>query len=83
MIESAKSWIKEIKSNEKPDIIIGLFHAGVDYTYADQNADSYKNENAAQLIAEQVSGFDIVFVGHDHSGWNFIVKNPKKKMSWF
>ncbi len=79
MIESAKSWITEIKLKEKPDIIIGLFHAGVDYTYADQNADSYKNENASQLIAEQVSGFDIVFVGHDHSGWNFTVKNPDER----
>jgi 2',3'-cyclic-nucleotide 2'-phosphodiesterase/3'-nucleotidase len=26
-------------------------------------------------VAEQVPGFDIVFVGHDHKGWNFKVAN--------
>lgn len=79
MIESAKKWVKEIKLRERPDMIIGLFHAGVDYTYAGQNAESYKNENASKLVAEQVSGFDIIFVGHDHAGWNFKVKNPEGK----
>ena len=79
MIESAKKWVKEIKLREQPDMIIGLFHAGVDYTYAGQNADSYKNENASKLVAEQVSGFDIIFVGHDHAGWNFTAKNPEGK----
>lgn len=42
MIESAKKWVKEIKLREQPDMIIGLFHAGVDYTYAGQTAESYK-----------------------------------------
>lgn len=76
MIESARKWVKEIKLREQPDMIIGLFHAGVDYTYAGQNADSYKNENASKLVAEQVPGFNIIYVGHDHAGWNFKVKNP-------
>lgn len=75
MIESAKKWVKEIKLREQPDMIIGLFHAGVDYTYAGQNVDSYKNENASKLVAEQVPGFNIIFVGHDHAGWNFKVRN--------
>lgn len=79
MIESAQHWVKEIKLREQPDLIIGLFHAGVDYTYAGQNAETYKNENAAKLVAEKVSGFDVIFVGHDHAGWNFNVKNPDGK----
>lgn len=79
MIESAKKWVREIKLREQPDMIIGLFHAGVDYTYAGQNETTYRNENAAKLIAEQVTGFDIVFVGHDHSGWNFTTKDPEGK----
>lgn len=76
MIESARKWVNEIKLREQPDMIIGLFHAGVDYTYAGQNADSYKNENASKLVAEQVPGFNIIYVGHDHADWNFKVKNP-------
>ncbi len=79
MIESARKWVREIKLREQPDMIIGLFHAGVDYTYAGQNAQSYKNENASKLVAEQVPGFDIIFVGHDHAGWNFSVKNSEGK----
>ncbi|MCJ7553220.1 MAG: bifunctional metallophosphatase/5'-nucleotidase [Ignavibacteriaceae bacterium] len=75
MIESAQKWIKIIKQNEQPDLMIGLFHAGVDFTYNDQNENTYKNENASRLVAEKVPGFDIVFVGHDHTGWNFTTTN--------
>ena len=35
------------------------------------------NENASQVVAERVPGFDVVFVGHDHKGWNKKVKNSK------
>ncbi len=75
MIECAKKWVKIINEKEKPDLLIGLFHSGVDFTYSNQNAETYKNENAARLTAEQVPGFDIVYVGHDHRGWNFETTN--------
>jgi 2',3'-cyclic-nucleotide 2'-phosphodiesterase/3'-nucleotidase len=71
MIASAKRWIKLIKEQEKPDVIVGLFHSGVDYTYGNQTADMEKNENASKLVAKLVPGFDVIFVGHDHEGWNF------------
>ena len=51
------------------------FHSGVEYDYNDQDENTYKNENASTLVAEKVPGFDIVFVGHDHAGWNFTIKN--------
>ena len=75
MIKSAQKWIQPIKKKEKPDLIIGLFHSGVDYTYGDQAADEDKNENASKLVAQLVPGFDMIFVGHDHRGWNFKEKN--------
>lgn len=70
MVESAKYWVDFITKNEKPDVLIGLFHSGVDYTYNNQEAGTPMNENASKLVAEQVPGFDVVFVGHDHRGWN-------------
>jgi len=70
MVECAKQWIPIIQQKEKPDVIVGLFHAGVDYTYGNVTANTKFNENAAQLVAERVPGFDLVFVGHDHSGWD-------------
>ncbi|MCX7874749.1 MAG: bifunctional metallophosphatase/5'-nucleotidase [Melioribacteraceae bacterium] len=71
MVKSAKHWIKIIKEKEKPDLMIGLFHSGVDYTYGNQSIDDEKNENASKIVAQKVPGFDIIFVGHDHHGWNF------------
>lgn len=79
MVESAKKWIKIIKEKEKPDLIVGLFHSGVEYTYGNQDENTPKNENASKLIAQRVPGFDIIFVGHDHHGWNFREKNPEGK----
>ncbi len=75
MIESAEKWVPVIEEKENPDLLIGLFHSGVEAGYGGQNEDTYKNENAAALVAEQVPGFDIVFVGHDHQGWNKTVTN--------
>jgi len=74
MIETAKKWVPIIRKKEHPDLLIGLFHSGVDPSYGGETKD-YMNENASRLVAEQVPGFDIVFVGHDHHGWNFSVKN--------
>jgi 2',3'-cyclic-nucleotide 2'-phosphodiesterase / 3'-nucleotidase len=79
MIETAKIWVNIIQEKEKPDLLVGLFHSGVDYTYGGETAETYRNENAAQLVAEQVPGFDIVFVGHDHSGWNYTTKDKAGK----
>lgn len=86
MVTSAQKWVNIIKEKEKPDLIVGAFHAGVDYTYGGETASAINNENASQLVAERVSGFDMIFVGHDHSGWagnglgNKPVKNPEGKV---
>ncbi|MDP4190128.1 MAG: bifunctional UDP-sugar hydrolase/5'-nucleotidase [Bacteroidota bacterium] len=79
MILSAKKWVKFLKENEKADLIIGLFHSGVEYDYNGQKADMPKNENASRLIAEQVPGFDVIFTGHDHKIWNMRLKNSEGK----
>ncbi|MBU1678805.1 MAG: bifunctional metallophosphatase/5'-nucleotidase [Bacteroidetes bacterium] len=75
MIETAELWARIIQANENPDLLVGLFHAGVDYTYAEQADTTYKNENASELVAKRVPGFDMVYVGHDHHGWNKYVEN--------
>lgn len=70
MVESARIWVPKIMEKEKPDLLIGLFHSGYDYTYGDADYDTPKNENASVIVAEEVPGFDIIFVGHDHRTWN-------------
>ncbi len=79
MVESAKKWVPLIMEKEKPDVLVGLFHAGVDYTYGGVTADTKYNENASQLVAQMVPGFDIIFAGHDHSGWDGMGWDPATK----
>ncbi len=76
MLKTAKKWVKIIRDKEKPDILIGLFHAGVNLNYG-STGEIYMNENASQAVAEKVPGFDLVFVGHDHHGWNYKVANEE------
>lgn len=66
MVESAKFWVKYIQKKEKPHILIGLFHSGHDTSYGEANAAETHNENASQLVAQQVPGFDVILIGHDH-----------------
>ena len=75
MIVTAEKWINIIREKEEPDLLVGLFHSGIDYTYNNKTKDTYRNENASRLVAEQVPGFDVVFVGHDHESWNFKTVN--------
>ena len=63
MEETARKWMKIIREKEKPDLVIGLFHAGQD---AFKMSGKY-NENASLDVAKNVPGFDIVLMGHDHS----------------
>jgi 2',3'-cyclic-nucleotide 2'-phosphodiesterase / 3'-nucleotidase len=76
MIESAGKWSAYIRANEKPDLLVGLFHAGLDASYGQQQPNKPLNENASRLVAEQVPGFDIVFTGHDHKTWDLRVADP-------
>lgn len=77
MVASASYWIPRIRSKENPDLIVGLFHAGFDYTYGGQSADTERNQNASILVAKEVPGFDIIMIGHDHNIRNEKVTNKK------
>ena len=58
----ARRWMEIIKEKEKPDVIIGLFHAG-------KSGNKLGNviEDASMNVAKNIPGFDIVLIGHDHS----------------
>lgn len=71
MVTSAKKWIPIIKSNENPDIIIGLFHSGHDETMSTGEF----LENASLKIAREVPGFDALLIGHDHQKFHEVIEN--------
>ena len=66
MVECAQHWVPIILQKEKPDVLVGLFHCGTDYTVGGADMDTYKNENGAIPVATKVPGFDIILCGHDH-----------------
>lgn len=66
MVKTAQTYAPKIK--EQSDVMIGIFHAGYD-----AEEDTYKEDlfglpvaNASGLVADLVSGFDVVFGGHSH-----------------
>ncbi|MBR4268027.1 MAG: bifunctional metallophosphatase/5'-nucleotidase [Bacteroidales bacterium] len=77
MVETAEKWMKIVKEKEKPDLIVGLFHSGVDNSYNNRSDEVYMNENASILVAQKVPGFDIIFAGHDHQEFNMVMKNSE------
>ena len=74
MVDCAKLWVPYIQEVEQPDILIGLFHSGKTGQVVNGII-----ENASRLVAEQVPGFDLVLMGHDHQTADLRVTNPEGK----
>ena len=66
MVSCARKWVKYIQDTEKPDLLFGLFHSGYDGGIITEDYE----ENATAAVAREVSGFDIIFFGHDHQVHN-------------
>ena len=63
MVSCARKWVNIIRTKEKPHLIIGLFHSGKNGGITTPEC----AENATEMVAQQVPGFDIIFYGHDHT----------------
>lgn len=71
MEETAKKWIPIIQKEVNPDAIVGLFHAGQNEVLM---SDKFR-DNASLSVAQNVPGFDVVLMGHDHRTDNRKVAN--------
>lgn len=69
MVETAKKWMPEIL-NEKPDLVVGLFHSGWDRSEGTPGKINSFSENGSAAVAYNVPGFNIIFSGHDHKSAN-------------
>ena len=67
--------MKIIQEKEKPDLVIGMFHAGQDA----QLMGGLYRENASVEVARNVPGFDIVLMGHDHAREQKTIENVAGK----
>lgn len=75
MVSCAKKWVQYIQENEKPDLLFGLFHSGLN---GGIKTDEYE-EDATESVAKEVPGFDIIFFGHDHMVHNQWINNKDGK----
>jgi 2',3'-cyclic-nucleotide 2'-phosphodiesterase/3'-nucleotidase len=73
MVQSAQEWVKIVRDTEKPDLIVGLFHSG--YGGERREDSGIPVEDAGRYIAENIPGFDVIFLGHDHRPRNEILVN--------
>ncbi len=60
--KTAQHWVPILKNKEKADIIIGLFHLGMNGNVLANGL----NEGHGYNMAREIPDLDIVFIGHDH-----------------
>lgn len=77
IVESCKEWVPYIRENEKPDLLVGLFHSGDTTRYLGDVM-----EDASRLVAQTVPGFDVILFGHDHKKLCEKVVNPEGQEIW-
>ena len=63
MVACARRWMRVVREQEHPDLVIGLFHSGKD---GGLTLPGGIEEDATARVAREVPGFDIIFFGHDH-----------------
>jgi 2',3'-cyclic-nucleotide 2'-phosphodiesterase/3'-nucleotidase len=71
MVATARRWMPVLRNKEKADVVIGLFHSGKE---GGITTDTYM-EDASEVVAREVPGFDLVLFGHDHTRHNDTVTN--------
>lgn len=68
---TARKWVQYVKENEHPDVIVGIFHSGLDGGII---TPEYA-ENASLQVAREVPGFDAIIFGHDHREYCETIEN--------
>lgn len=62
---------------QKPDLVVGLFHSGWDEPGGSDQQGSHYDEHGVYSIAMNVPGFDIILCGHNHNVVNKKVVNSE------
>jgi 2',3'-cyclic-nucleotide 2'-phosphodiesterase / 3'-nucleotidase len=67
-LSEAKKWVPLLRNQEHADVVVVAMHMGLeeDLRTGEINPGQVKNENEAILIAKQVPGIDLIFMGHTH-----------------
>jgi len=76
-VSEAKKWAPILREKEKVDLVVITMHMGIeeDLRTGKLNPAQVPNENAAVAIARQVSGVDVILMGHTHRDVPSLVVN--------
>src|SRR4029079_901165 len=64
----ARKWVPILRAQEKVDVVVIAMHMGLeeDLRTGEMSPGQVLNENEAILIAREVPGVDVIFMGHTH-----------------
>ena len=66
IVDCTRRWVKTLREKEQADVVVGLFHSGLEGGIV---TDEY-DEDAVRKIAERIKGIDVILYGHDHREFN-------------
>jgi len=64
----ARNWVPILRNQEKADVVVIAMHMGLeeDLRTGEMSPGQVPHENEAILIAKEVPGVDVIFMGHTH-----------------
>src|ERR1044072_2926180 len=64
----ARKWVPILRGQEKADVVVIAMHMGLeeDLRTGEMSPGQVEHENQAILIAKEVPGVDVIFMGHTH-----------------
>src|SRR6476661_4702117 len=67
-ISEARKWVPILRNQEKADVVVIAMHMGLeeDLRTGEMSPGQVEHENEAILIAKEVPGVDVIFMGHTH-----------------
>jgi len=73
----AKKWVPVLRGKERADVVVIAMHMGLeeDLRTGEQSPGQVTNENRAVVIAREVPGVDVIFMGHTHKDNPSVVIN--------
>ncbi|MDQ1728451.1 MAG: hypothetical protein QOD33_576 [Pyrinomonadaceae bacterium] len=73
----ARKWVPVLRGKERADVVVIAMHMGLeeDLRTGEVNPGQVPNENQAIVIAQQVPGIDLIFMGHTHRDVPSVVIN--------
>ncbi|MFC2947797.1 bifunctional metallophosphatase/5'-nucleotidase [Virgibacillus sediminis] len=62
-----KYWVEYIRENERPNIIIGMYHGGLERDpQTGEPTEALTGENQGYQMCTEIEGLDILLTGHQH-----------------